>query len=208
MNLNGRIEIKYALGVFGGTFDPPHIGHLILAAEALYQLGLKKILWVLTPQPPHKHERKISPLDERYAMLNSMLAGDPFFEISRVDIDREPPHFAFETMRILHRKYPDANLVYLMGADSLLDLPTWRQSRSFVEACDAIGVMSRPGRSVDLNILDSKLPGLCSRVRFIKAPLLEISSSQLRERISNNQPFRYFVPPPVYQLIIDRNLYC
>jgi len=91
------------IGIFGGTFDPPHIGHLILAAEAHYQLGLKKILWVLTPFPPHKQGRKITSVDERYTMLNIMLAGDPFFEVSRVDMDRDPPHYAYKTMQILHR---------------------------------------------------------------------------------------------------------
>jgi len=207
MSLSGRIETKYALGVFGGTFDPPHIGHLILAAEAQYQLGLQKILWVLTPNPPHKQERKITAVDERIAMLNVMLAEDPSFEISRVDMERESPHYAYETMQLLHQKYPEAELVYLMGADSLFDLPTWCQSLSFVEACDSIGVMSRPGCDIDLKQLESKLPGLSYRVRFIKTPLLQISSSQLRQRVTEKQPFRYFVTPSVYQLIIKHDLY-
>jgi nicotinate-nucleotide adenylyltransferase len=207
MSLSGKIETKYALGVFGGTFDPPHIGHLILAAEAQYQLGLQKILWVLTPHPPHKQDLMITAVDERFAMLNVMLAEDSSFEISRVDMEREPPHYAFETMHILHQKYPKADLVYLMGADSLFDLPTWCQSKSFVEACDSIGVMSRPGRVVDLNLLESKLPGLSSRIRFLKTPLLQISSSQLRQRIMENQPFRYFVTSSVYQLIVQHDLY-
>ena len=205
--MNGKINGAVALGIFGGTFDPPHIGHLILADEARHQLGLQKVLWVLTPFPPHKEDRHILPLSERLTMLQAMLAEDPLFEVSRIDLDRSPPHYAVDTMQILRQQYPDAHLVYLMGADSLLDLPSWRHSQSFVDSCDAIGVMCRPGRQVDMVSLEEQLMGIQNKARFIQAPLLEISSSQLRARIRSGQPFRYFIRPQVYDLILKGHFY-
>jgi nicotinate-nucleotide adenylyltransferase len=207
MSLNGKINRAVVLGVFGGTFNPPHIGHLILADEARHQLGLEKVLWVLTPFPPHKDDRDILSLSARLAMLQAMLAEDPHFEVSNVDLDRSPPHYAVDTMQILRQQYPDVYLVYLMGADSLLDLPSWRRSQSFVDSCDAIGVMCRPGRQVDMVLLEDKLLGIQKKVRYIQAPLLEISSSQLRARVKNGQPFRYFILSQVYDLIIKGRYY-
>lgn len=195
------------LGIFGGTFDPPHIGHLILAAEAFAQLELDRVLWVLTPFPPHKEDQVITPLKERLLMLQAVLVEDSAFELSRIDIERNPPHFAVGTVRQVRKQHPQAELVYLMGSDSLADLPTWYKAQSFLEACDLIGVMCRPGRMLDLEGLDSMLPGLREKVRFIQAPLLEISSSQLRWRMSQGLPFRYYLRPEVYEIIQERNLY-
>jgi len=195
------------LGIFGGTFDPPHIGHLILAAEAQDQLGLDRVLFVLTPNPPHKMGLPITPVEERLALLQAALDGAPPFELSRVDMDRPPPHYAVDTVCLLRESRPQARLTYLMGGDSLADLPTWHAAREFVQACDAIGVMLRPGRVVDLPALESHLPGVSARVRFIKAPLLDISSSHLRERMAQGRPFRYYLPDAVYRIILERLLY-
>jgi nicotinate-nucleotide adenylyltransferase len=195
------------LGIFGGTFDPPHLGHLILASEAQAQLGLAQVLWVLTPFPPHKAGQDVTPLADRLDLLAAALEDDPAFELCRVDIDRPPPHFAVDTVNMLHAQYPQARLVYLIGGDSLSDLPTWHRPADFILACDEIGVMLRPGHAMDLDVLDARLPGLRQRARLIRAPLLEISSSDLRRRISQGRPYRYFLPPPVYQLIDTRHLY-
>src|SRR5512134_3010613 len=102
------------LGIFGGTFDPPHLGHLILAAEAQAQLGLERILWVLTPFPPHKTDQQVTSLGDRLDLLAAALDDDPAFELCRVDIDRPPPHYAVDTVGLLHAQYPQARLVYLM----------------------------------------------------------------------------------------------
>ena len=110
------------LGIFGGTFDPPHVGHLILAMEAYDQLKLDRVLWVLAPNPPHKLGKKITDLDIRIEMVKAAINSDPMFEFSRVDIDRPGPHFVLDTMRILHEQKPDDELVFLMGGDSLHDL--------------------------------------------------------------------------------------
>lgn len=195
------------IGIFGGTFDPPHLGHLILAAEALDQLGLDRLLFVLTPDPPHKAGQHISALADRLEMLQAATADNPGFELSRIDIDRPPPHFAIDTVRRLAWSFPGAELVYLMGGDSLRDLPAWHTPAALVEAVAAIGVMRRPGDQIDLSGLEERLPGLADKVRFVDAPLLEIASSEIRARAAANQHFRYYLPTPVYQYIQARHLY-
>lgn len=195
------------LGIFGGTFDPPHVGHLILAAEAHAQLGLERVLWVLTPQPPHKTDQPITPLADRLDLLAAALDDDPAFELSRVDIDRPAPHYALDTLRLIREQHPSAMLVYLMGGDSLVDLPLWHQPGEFVRLCDEIGVMLRPGHAIDLDVMDARLPGLRTRTRFLRAPVFDISSSDVRRRILRGQPYRYLLRESVYQLISNRHLY-
>jgi nicotinate-nucleotide adenylyltransferase len=196
-----------SLGIFGGTFDPPHLVHLILAEECLYQLNLDRILWVLTPDPPHKQGRHISSQEVRREMLEVALEGNRAFEVSRVDIDRPPPHYALDTVRLLRQAHPFTKLVYLMGSDSLFDLPTWHQPVKFVAACDGIGVMQRPGDPSDLSALEKVIPGLTTKIHFIEAPLLGISSSDIRKRVSEGKPYRYFLPLGVDQIIQQSELY-
>lgn len=195
------------LGIFGGTFDPPHLAHLILAAEAQDQLALDKVLWVLTPNPPHKQGIWISPLEVRLKMLQACLKDDPNFALSRVDIDRPPPHYAVDTLQELAGQYAGADLIYLMGGDSLRDLPTWHRPLAFVQACDGIAVLLRPGPPPDLAEIEQKLPGLQSKVEFIRAPMMEISSSLIRSRVRSGRPVRYFLPPPVFKLVEEERLY-
>jgi len=195
------------LGIFGGTFDPPHIGHQILAAEAQYQLKLDRVLWVLTPDPPHKQNQPITPLSIRLQMVQAATAVEPAFEISRVEIDRPSPHYAVETVRLLQDQFTNARLIYIMGGDSLQDLPSWFAAADFVAACNALGVMRRPGDQVDLSHLENRIPGITPKIRFIEAPLLEIAASQIRIRIRMGLPFRYYLPPAVYAIIQQSNLY-
>ena len=195
------------LGVFGGTFDPPHVGHLILASESLAQLGLQKMLWVLTATPPHKQPDSISPLDHRLTMLRLATGDDPAFELSDVDMKRPGPHYTFDTMTLLAAKHPGAELVLVLGGDSLHDLPGWHRPVDLVAACHEIGVMRRPVDSIDLAALEQELPGLTRKVQFVDAPLLEIASHEIRSRVRHSLPFRYFVPPAVYDYIIQRRLY-
>jgi nicotinate-nucleotide adenylyltransferase len=201
------IETPPRLGIFGGTFDPPHHAHRILAAEALEQLGLARILWVLTPNPPHKADACITPLEHRLEMLQAALAGEERFEISHVDIDRRPPHYAVETLQVLHAQYPQARLVYLMGGDSLRDLPSWHAPQEFLEACDELGVMRRTGDRLDLESLEKVLPGLKAKLHWIDTPLLEISASWIRQRAAAGKIYRYYVPEAVYKIIVARRLY-
>jgi nicotinate-nucleotide adenylyltransferase len=140
-------------------------------------------------------------------MVQAAIQGEAGFEISRVDVDRPPPHYAVETMRLLRTSLPATQLFYLMGGDSLRDLPAWHAPGDFVAACDGLGVMLRPGASIDLERLERKLPGVTEKVRFVTAPLLEIAASDIRQRILHDKPFRYFLPQAVYDLIVERGLY-
>jgi nicotinate-nucleotide adenylyltransferase len=195
------------IGIFGGTFDPPHLGHLILAAEARAQLGLERLLWVLTPDPPHKQDQSIAPLQHRLEMVKLAIANDPQFEISSVEMTRPGPHYALDTVHILAEQNPEVNLAYLMGGDSLNDLPHWHRPADFVSACHLIGVMRRPGDTVELAALEKSLPGLRSKVRFVEAPLLNIAAREIRKRIAEGRPFRYFLPERVYEYIDEHGLY-
>jgi len=195
------------IGIFGGTFDPPHLGHLILAAEARAQLGLERLLWVLTPDPPHKQDQSIAPLQHRLEMVKLAIANDPQFEISSVEMTRPGPHYALDTVHILAGQNPEVNLAYLMGGDSLNDLPHWHRPADFVSACHLIGVMRRPGDTVELAALEKSLPGLRSKVRFVEAPLLNIAAREIRKRIAEGRPFRYFLPERVFKYINEHGLY-
>ncbi len=195
------------LGIFGGTFDPPHIGHLILASEAFSQLKLDRVLWVLTPNPPHKRGMNVSPLEQRLELVQAAVEPDPDFELSRIDIDRQPPYYAADTVELLRARYPEAALVYLLGGDSLRDLPIWHDPERFVNACDEIGVMRRPGDEVDLASLEQQIPGVAAKARFFDTPLIGISASEIRQRIAEARPFRYFLAAPVYRLIVTQGFY-
>ena len=195
------------IGLFGGTFDPPHIGHLILSAETHAQLDLDSLLWVLTPHPPHKQGLPITPLEHRLAMVELAISDNHRFELSTVEIDRPGPHYALDTVRIISEQNPSADLVYLMGGDSLRDLPTWHRSTDLVAALRFIGVMRRPGDSIDLPALEKIIPGLAAKVRYVNAPLLDIAAHEIRQRVFIGRPFRYFLPPEVYHYIVKHNLY-
>jgi len=195
------------IGVFGGTFDPPHQGHLILAAEAHYQLGLDKVLWVLTPDPPHKRDPRPTAWAKRAALVLAAIGDNPVFELSTVDIERPGPHYAVDTMRLLRAQNPHAQWVYLMGGDALHSLPTWHRVRDFLDLCDELGVMRRPGDEIDLTIVEACLPGVVAKVRFVHAPLLQIAASELRERAEKGAPIRYYLPDAVYALIQEWRLY-
>jgi nicotinate-nucleotide adenylyltransferase len=195
------------LGVFGGTFDPPHLGHLILAAEARSQLQLDRLLWVLTPYPPHKQNQSVSSLEQRLALVEAALAPDITFDLSRVEIDRPGPHYAADTIELLKQEYPDADIYYLIGGDSLHDLPTWHEPQRFLGQIAGLGVMRRPGDYINPTVLERALPGIDHKLLMIHAPLMEISSSELRQRIASGKPFRYYLPPAVYDLIVERGYY-
>ncbi|MGB8253697.1 MAG: nicotinate-nucleotide adenylyltransferase [Anaerolineaceae bacterium] len=194
------------IGIFGGTFDPVHVGHLILATESASQLDLDKVLWMVTADPPHKGE-EVRPVEHRLAMVAAAIDEDPLFEISRIEIDRPGPHLAVDTMLQLHEQYPQDTLVYLMGGDSLEDLPDWYKPGEFITACDEIGVLRRPGHVIDMPKLERVLPGITAKVRFIDSALIDISSTQLRQAIADGKPFRYSLPPDVYRYIIQTGLY-
>lgn len=193
-------------GVFGGTFDPPHLGHLILADEARAALGLDKVLWVVAGVPPHKLDRPISPPDVRWELVGAAIQDTPEFERSSVDLDRPGPHYSLDTLRAL-RQQGYTRLAFIMGSDSLIDLAAWHEPKAFVEACDVIGVMRRPGAETDLSALDQRLPGLKDRVKFFEAPFIGISGHDIRRRVAEGRAFHYLVLPSVAEVITRRGVY-
>lgn len=198
---------KKRLGIFGGTFDPPHVGHLILAAEALDQLELDFTVWVLTPDPPHKRGQEISTLKHRLDMVELAIKDNDAFSLSHVDIDRPGPHYTLETVKILKREYPGLELIYLMGGDSLHDLPNWYKADQFLHVVDGIGVMRRPGDNIDLSELTRALPELETKLNFVTAPLLEISAEQIRRRAHEDRNYRYYLLPNIYDYIRKHQIY-
>lgn len=195
------------IGFFGGTFDPPHLVHLILASEAAHQFSLSRLLWVLTPDPPHKQEQPITPLHHRLEMTQRVIENNAIFELSRLEIDRPGPHYTLDTVKLLAGELPEADIILLIGSDSLRDMPNWRQSAELVTAVHKIGVMRRPGNTLDLAELESHMPGLNEKVMFIDTLLQNLSSREIRRRVAEGEPYRYYVLPSVYDYIESNHLY-
>ena len=195
------------IGLFGGTFDPPHLGHLILASEAQTQLELTRLLWILTPDPPHKQDQIITPTEHRLAMVKLAIQDNPSFELSRVELDRPGPHYTLDTIHIVAEQNPDAEIVPIIGGDSLRDLPTWHEPKELLYACHWVGVMRRPSDEANLEALERELPGIRSKVHYVDAPLLEIASRDIRSRIAHGESVRYYVPKAVCEYIEEHHLY-
>ena len=195
------------IGIFGGTFDPIHIGHLILAVEARHQLHLDQILLAPAGDPPHKQANRISPVHHRLAMCRLAVAGDSALGISLIDAERPGPHYTSDMLRLFRDRIDaDAEIFFLMGLDSLRDLPTWHEPEWLVQNCRLVA-LRRHDVDIDLSTLDATLPGLRERVVFLDMPELEIASSVLRERVRREQPIRYQVPRSVESYIREHGLY-
>ncbi len=195
------------IGILGGTFDPPHIGHLVIAEEAREQLNLARVYFVPAQQPPHKLAEPVTPFADRVAMLQLALDENPFFTLSLVEANRPGPSYTVDTIRELRREFPPATeLFFIMGLDSLANLPTWYHPRELIELCQ-LAVLRRPGYTVDMNDLETKIPGLRSRVVFIPAPELEISSTELQARVRAGHSIQYMVPDGVAEYVAEHHLY-
>ncbi len=194
------------LGLFGGTFDPSHLGHLILAECAIEALALSQVLFVLAADPPHKRDQHIAPVEHRLAMLKLAIADNPRFAVSRIDLDRPGPHYSVDMVRIAQNQYPGAALYFLMGGDSLHDLPTWRDPAGLV-ARTMLGVAHRPGEALALDALNAQIPGLAGRVAFVEAPEIGISATDLRQRALAGRSVRYQTPDAVRAYIEKHQLY-
>jgi nicotinate-nucleotide adenylyltransferase len=194
------------IGVYGGTFDPPHRAHYALAKAAYENLHLIKVLWVPTSIPPHKSIGAAAAIEDRLGMVEALIESDPEFELSLVDVNRPPPYYAYQTLELLRDEHPDP-LIYLMGSDSLRDLPTWKLPMRFLDACDRIGVMERAAIDHDLDNLESQLPGVKKKIIMFPAPFLDISASDIRRRIREGLPYQDVVDPRVGAYIELHNLY-
>jgi len=195
------------IGYFGGTFDPLHLGHIILATEAYYQFGLDSLHWILTPFPPHKNNLPITPVDHRLEMLKMVVDQHSGFEISRVDLDRDPPHYAADTVEILRSEHPLAELIYIIGEDSLEDLLKWHAPEKFLGLIDQLLVAPRPQVETDLTELSRSLPGVKEKTNYLTGTMLEISSSFIRNRVRTRGPIKHLLIPEIYIYLEENNLY-
>lgn len=194
------------LGVFGGTFNPPHYGHLILAEQARDQLSLDCVLWAPAADPPHKQGQPITPVAHRLAMVSLAVEDNPGFEISTVDINRAGPHYSADMLALLNDAYPGAELFFLIGGDSLRDITTWHEPATILREA-RLAVMVRPGAEMDLDRLEAQLPGISERLEWVDAPLIDISGRDIRTRVATGQSIRYLLPPPVQAYIDQQSLY-
>jgi nicotinate-nucleotide adenylyltransferase len=195
------------IGVIGGTFDPIHYGHLAAAEEARVRVNLEKVLFVVALLPPHKLDEDVTPVEHRLAMVRLGIASNPHFEISLVDVDRPGPSFTVDTISMLQEQWgPDTELFFVMGLDSLVEVPTWRQPERLIRLCHLVAV-SRPRFEVDMRQLEASVPGISSRVEIIDMPEVDISSSDLQRRVKEGLPIKYQVPEEVERYIIEHRLY-
>jgi nicotinate-nucleotide adenylyltransferase len=194
------------IGVLGGTFDPPHIGHLILAEYAADALALTNVLFVPAADPPHKQREFKTPVAHRLRMLELALKDNPRFGISRIDIDRLGPHYSVDMIRIINNQYPSAEIYFVMGSDSLRDLPTWYRPDELVSLCK-LAVMRRSGVEVDPGMHEQALPGISGRVVMFNAPLIEVSSTEIVSRLAQGKSIRYQTPDAVREYIMTHRLY-
>ena len=195
------------IGYFGGTFDPPHLGHEILAREAFYQLSLDAVIWLITPDPPHKINREITPVQSRLDMLKIVTDRYDEFSISEVDLQRSPPYYAADTVEIIKKQQSETEIVFIIGEDSLQDLPGWYQPERLLTTIDQLAVVPRPGFKSDLAALDVILPGLKEKTVFLSEILVEISSSLIRERIKEGALYNHFLFQGVAEYIESNHLY-
>jgi nicotinate-nucleotide adenylyltransferase len=190
-----------SLGIFGGTFDPVHHGHLILAERACEELRLDTLLFIPAYIPPHKSAgRRIASPERRIEMLRLAIASNPRFRIEDHEIDREGISYTVETLRYLQGEHPDAALTLLIGADNARDFGTWHRPEEIVRMA-SVAVWERPGSELPREIL----PGI--PFERIDAPLIEISSTEIRERVASGRSIRYLTPEPVVEYIYQHGLY-
>lgn len=195
------------LGVFGGTFDPIHIGHLILAEEAWSQLQLDRVYLVPAGDPPHKQDVPLTPVAHRLCMVELAVADVDYLYVSRIDAERNGPHYTVDMMHLLQREAGgEAEWYFLMGMDSLRDLPKWYNPQWLVEHCQIVA-LDRHNVTIDWQQLEEALPGLRGHVVILEMPDIEIASSTLRDRVRAGQSIRHQVPRTVETYIRKYNLY-
>lgn len=194
------------IGIFGGTFDPIHLGHLIIAEELRYRLALDRILFLPAGRPPHKTDREISPNQQRLEMLEMAIADNPHFAVSTVDLKRPGLSYTADSLAVLQAEFPDRELYFLMGQDSLRDFPTWHEPDRIVRQA-RLGVALRPGVVVDIDTIVRQVPAAAGRIKLIDVPLIQIASRLIRQRVREGRPITYQVPRAVEGYIRAHGLY-
>lgn len=194
------------VGVLGGTFDPVHNGHLHIARLLREALDLDRVVWVPAGRPPHKAGQIVSSDQDRLAMLRLALEGSPSDEISTIDLERAGPSYTADTLELLAQQLQPARLVFLMGEDSLRDLPTWHEPERIVQAAE-LAVAGRPGIDADLELVARDVPSIRGRVQTVPIDEVAISSSDIRQRARAGESLSGLAPPAVAAYIRERGLY-
>jgi len=190
------------LAIMGGTFNPPHLGHLICAEEVYDHFKFHKLIFIPNARPPHKNKRRVIDPQHRYMMTYLAIKDNPHFEISRIELDRPGRSYSIETIKEFKRIYePNTEFYWIVGADSILEMNIWKDIDELLTLCNFIAI-SRPG--YDLNKAD---PRYLNKVTFFKVTAIDISASEIRKRVKNEQSIRYFVPPKVEDYIYKNGLY-
>jgi nicotinate-nucleotide adenylyltransferase len=192
------------IGVFGGTFDPPHIGHVRVAVEVTDQLGLDRLLWIPAGRPPHKTSSDVTDPRIRLEMVRLTASTDPRFEVSSIELDRPGPSYTVDTLRTLRKLHPTAEIFLILGADEVRDLPTtWRQPES-VLGLARLAIMDREGESA----LDAApaLPGM-ERAVHVPVPRVDVSSTAVREAVRSGEEYQALLPPGVAAVVRREGLY-
>lgn len=186
------------IGILGGTFDPPHYAHLMIAEEVLNTCSLDCIWFMPSPSPPHKKGEVITPANHRIEMVNKAIAGNERFSVSLIEFEREGLSYTYDTMKELTHNHPDVQFYFIVGADMVEDLPAWHRADELVQLVEFIGV-GRPGFSVHSAFGDF--------IREVEVPEFDISASFLRKRFKENGNTRYFLPKEVRNYIKEKDLY-
>ncbi len=196
------------IGVLGGTFDPVHRGHLIMAEEARKALGLSEVLMVPASQPTWKTRHCVTSAADRLAMLRLAAAGRPWLKVSTMEIERPGPSYTIDTIVALKERYgPGDELFFILGWDSLEQLPTWHEPARLIGLCRLVAV-PRPGRPPpDMAALEKALPGIAGKVVFLDKPWVDISASAVREKAERGEPIEDLVPEDVAAYIKAHGLY-
>jgi nicotinate-nucleotide adenylyltransferase len=196
------------IGLLGGTFNPPHIGHLVCAQEAWSQLGLDRVLLLPVHTPPHKEADRDPGVEHRVALCQAAVGGDPRLGVSRAEADVPGRSYTVDTLSRLHDAHPENELTFIVGGDMAASLPDWRRPEA-VLALATLGVAAREGvgRMQVLERLDRELPGGADRVSFFDMPRIDVSSSLVRHRAAAGLPVRYLVPDAVVAYIERERLY-
>jgi nicotinate-nucleotide adenylyltransferase len=199
------------IGLIGGTFDPVHYGHLVVAEEVRATLNLAEMVFVPAGQPPHKLGHVITAAEHRLAMLELAIASNPYFSISKVDLERPGPSYTVETLRLLRKQWgAQAAIYFVIGWDSLEELFTWYDPAGILEQLTHLVAYRRPGY-IEVpgyrERLEERLPGIDQRLLIVSGPQMDISSTDLRVRVSEGRPIKYQVPEAVEQYIAQNGLY-